>query len=73
MKRLPITARTTSEMEATDSKTTNPVLLGGRWTLDIVHFQMLMSFDRFKRILFSVNCQQKGQRTLRVCFEMNKE
>ena len=35
MKTLPITARRTSAMDATDAKTTSPVLLGGSKNLDI--------------------------------------
>ena len=48
MKTLPITARMASEMDVTDSKTTNPLLLAGRWTLDIIHCSMSKSLGRNK-------------------------
>ena len=47
MKALPITARTTSAMDATDSKTTSPALLGGSKNLDIAPFRFLLTTVSF--------------------------
>ena len=47
MKAFPITARTTSAMDATDSKTTSPALLGGSKNLDIAPFRFLLTTVSF--------------------------
>ena len=50
MKTLPITARTTSAMDATDSNKTSPALLGGSKILDIAPFCFLLSTVSFGMI-----------------------
>ena len=47
MKALPIMARTISTMDATDSKTTSPALLGGSKNLDIAPFRFLLTTVSF--------------------------